>query len=602
MLGQAVESGAVTPLADTGRQPFMSKAMWFAWLLRADVRGGAQPGNAAAQREFVAWWILTGPYEYPNVWSISDAAIEVAMEPVYITPTQRMPRLLRELYRRRPDLQRVFPLVPGGDAGPFFSWYRVCGAQDLLIAPKLPPMFEKVTEQPATSAPWRDDIPSVPWIAATFHQLTEAAVLQFNVQDRQARQRYAEWFTEVGVTLLPPPRTTLPAPPPLQALPQVPGFGVNLVGYPRGEFGIGEDIRSMSAAFKAADIPHVVIDLKHGSLARQQDDTLAAQIGTELVYGITIFCQSAFDMARVYLERGPAMFGRGIVIGNWPWELARFPACWSDVYSLVTEVWAASKFTLGAYEADVGDRACLLPPAVSIEPMPVRDAPATPVPPNRPYTFFCAFDPNSSIERKNPIATIRAFRRAFPSREEAVRLVLRVNGAPAAHSEWPHVMEEIGDDARIDIREGTLSRSDFLKEMRDSDCVVSSHRAEGFGRNIAEAILMGVHVLATGYSGCMDFLHEPETIPYTTRSLNPPDYPYGNGLEWADPDVSQLAERMRHITTTSAPDPDRARELGAVYSVEAAGKRYRTRLNKLYQTKSPPERQNAPPRRVRLVT
>jgi glycosyltransferase involved in cell wall biosynthesis len=44
-----------------------------------------------------------------------------------------------------------------------------------------------------------------------------------------------------------------------------------------------------------------------------------------------------------------------------------------------------------------------------------------------------------------------------------------------------------------------------MELYRACDCFVSLHRAEGYGRGIAEALLLGLDVIATGHGGNVDF-------------------------------------------------------------------------------------------------
>ena len=44
--------------------------------------------------------------------------------------------------------------------------------------------------------------------------------------------------------------------------------------------------------------------------------------------------------------------------------------------------------------------------------------------------------------------------------------------------------------------------------MAACDCYVSLHRAEGFGLTLAEAMAIGKPVIATGYSGNVDFMND----------------------------------------------------------------------------------------------
>src|SRR5206468_76075 len=81
--------------------------------------------------------------------------------------------------------------------------------------------------------------------------------------------------------------------------------------------------------------------------------------------------------------------------------------------------------------------------------------------------------------------------------------------------------------------------------MNVADCYVSLHRSEGFGLTIVEAMSLGKPVIATGYSGNMDFMTPANSYPVKYK-LIPIDKPYGpyTGGEWADPDLDHAAELM----------------------------------------------------------
>lgn len=51
----------------------------------------------------------------------------------------------------------------------------------------------------------------------------------------------------------------------------------------------------------------------------------------------------------------------------------------------------------------------------------------------------------------------------------------------------------------------TMTEEQVYSLFQLSDCFVSPHRSEGFGLNIAQAMYYGKPVIATGYSGNMDF-------------------------------------------------------------------------------------------------
>ena len=64
------------------------------------------------------------------------------------------------------------------------------------------------------------------------------------------------------------------------------------------------------------------------------------------------------------------------------------------------------------------------------------------------------------------------------------------------------------DRANVHLVTDVLSRQAVDSLMACSDAFVSLHRSEGFGLPIAEAMALGKPVIATGWSGNMDFMSE----------------------------------------------------------------------------------------------
>ena len=137
--------------------------------------------------------------------------------------------------------------------------------------------------------------------------------------------------------------------------------------------------------------------------------------------------------------------------------------------------------------------------------------------------------------------------------------------------------------------EATLERTEALALLASCHCLVSPHRAEGFGRNIAEAILLQKPVLATAFSGCLDFLQPSERLSFLPGNVQPGDYPFADGLEWADPDITDMAAKLQLVRKRMrrcAHDERRrlalrARDFARTYSPQAAGQRFAGRLAEL---------------------
>src|SRR6185295_9484624 len=85
--------------------------------------------------------------------------------------------------------------------------------------------------------------------------------------------------------------------------------------------------------------------------------------------------------------------------------------------------------------------------------------------------------------------------------------------------------------------------------VRCSDCFVSLHRSEGFGLTMAEAMFLGKPVIATAYSGNMDFtkLDNSFLVAYRLTHVGIRNEPYDKNCLWADPFLEQASHHMRAV-------------------------------------------------------
>lgn len=86
-----------------------------------------------------------------------------------------------------------------------------------------------------------------------------------------------------------------------------------------------------------------------------------------------------------------------------------------------------------------------------------------------------------------------------------------------------------------------------------ADVLISLHRAEGFGLTVAEAMALGTPVIATGWSGNMDFMDATCALVVPSRPIAVDD-PQGiyRGQSWADPDVEAAAACLRRLRNDPA--------------------------------------------------
>jgi glycosyltransferase involved in cell wall biosynthesis len=372
-------------------------------------------------------------------------------------------------------------------------------------------------------------------------------------------------------------------------------FGVNLFGYATEALGIGEDLRTVHTALNSAGVPVHVVDIpRHHSdeqlrhQAREQPDELAP-------YAFNIVCLTAEEHGRVLLELGQAVFQERYTIGYWPWELSRWPQVWQPLLVMADEVWASSTHTHSALQTAVGER---LTPTLQLFPLPLeRLEPLSEdarshwrrefdLPGSAPLVI-CSFDGRSSYARKNPWGAIDAFQQALPSDSEA-QLVIKTMHAGLADHHWQQLQARVQADPRLLLIDAVLPREQLLGLYGCCDVLLSLHRAEGYGRVLAEALLLGLDVIATAYSGNTDFCIGPLAHPvsYTLLPVLPDEYPHAAGQVWAEPNQAQASALLKRALALRAADPTRRLSQSQAYqplfSPEAIGQRYAQRLQQIW--------------------
>ncbi len=142
----------------------------------------------------------------------------------------------------------------------------------------------------------------------------------------------------------------------------------------------------------------------------------------------------------------------------------------------------------------------------------------------------------------------------------------------------------------------SLPREELLALYGCCDVFLSLHRSEGFGRGMAEALQLGVDVIATDFGGNTDFCSGPLAHPVRWRSAPIPrgTYPCADGHSWAEPDLEHAAELCRQVAARRlamardpfAADPSRDPAVLAKYRERflfaSVGARYRARLEELW--------------------
>jgi glycosyltransferase involved in cell wall biosynthesis len=452
--------------------------------------------------------------------------------------------LFHRVARERPDVMRAYPDLDGDDGPGYVAWCATFGRHELAIPDRFLP---RAPRQGASESSPRKPQPDP----------DSAAARAPAHSSRHAAQPDG-------------------------------GLAVRLTGYLGHTLGLGAAARGYAKALDTVGVPvrTATVPLHHLALPVALEAEYGRHGFQDLVHegrhGFEIIAVNADELPD-FVERLGKDYFEGPRIGIWGWEVNTIPARWQRAFALVEEIWVYSRFMAENIGAAAPVPVIALPPPVEPPPQPASPQ-RLGVPEG--FLFLFIFDYLSTIQRKNPVGLIEAFKRAFAPGEGPQLLIKTINGPlrPLAEEE---VMWAAHGREDIHVIDRSLTGEEMQGLMAACDCYVSLHRSEGFGLTLAEAMSIGKPVVATGYSGNVDFMSSENSylIDYTIVRVGPDCEIYPAEGEWAEPDVEHAARLMREVLA----DPEHAAAIGTRaradvaerLSAETTGAAMRARLEQL---------------------
>jgi glycosyltransferase involved in cell wall biosynthesis len=365
-----------------------------------------------------------------------------------------------------------------------------------------------------------------------------------------------------------------------------------VVGHPFAASGRGENIRSTHRSLLAAGLETGIYDIY--AVEPRSDAAIARTVlpysVSSLSSRINIFVINGDEVERAFghLAAPPPPGSYNIIFPAW--ELSKYPQAWIASMERFDEVWAQSRFTHDALAAAVSKPVVHMSEASEVRlssPMGRRQFGI----PERAYAFLFFFDFSSYVDRKNPFATIEAFARLRDERPDAdLCLILKTNTANAKAADRRRFEDAVRSlSSRLQVIDKTLTDNETKNLVRCCDCFVSLHRSEGFGHGLSEAMYLGKPVIATRYSGNLDFMNDENSflVDCDLVPVGKDQYVFPEGQVWAQPRTAQAVGFMRRLVD----EPDEGRRRGRIasryirqfFSYRAMGLRYRARLESLAQ-------------------
>ncbi|MEG4290734.1 glycosyltransferase [Microcoleus sp. C2C3] len=366
-------------------------------------------------------------------------------------------------------------------------------------------------------------------------------------------------------------------------------FGINVAGFVKGEFGIGEGMRANLRSLEAARIPFAINNF-HIDWHRNLDATYQEQdLAKHNPYPVNLVNFNPDGIATFLEGWGSQYLENRYNIGFWAWELPNFPPELQFGFNYFDEIWTFSNHAVEAISAVSPIPVIKVMPSLVFPPVFLgREALGLP---KDKFIFLFMFDSLSTFERKNPRAVVEAFIQAFGKSNQDVCLVIKFSNS----QHYPRQRDEFkvlaAQYPSIHLIEGHLMREEVNALVYNCDCYVSLHRAEGFGLTMAEAMYWGKPTIATAYSSNIEFMNVGNSflVKYDLVSISEDIGPYKKGNIWAAPDIEHAAALMHYVfhnyEQAKLVGARAARETQSLLSPHAIGKRIRTRLENIIATK-----------------
>jgi glycosyltransferase involved in cell wall biosynthesis len=477
--------------------------------------------------------------------------------------------------RERPDVMRAYPILDGADGAEYIRWCWGFGRHELGIPDRFMPPSPAGEQLPVSqtagglrSGAVFDDALDEEHAPTSSSHTEPAANTPRDADGAQDAQDLSD--AENGPVAGGEP------------------LAVRVTGYLGHSLGLGAAARGYVRALSSVGVSVTTasVPLHHLALPVAMAEEYGRHGFEDLIHdgghGFEIVAVNADELPD-FVERLGEDYFEGPRIGIWGWETNSIPSRWERAFSLIDEIWVYSRFMAKNIGSVAPVPVLSLPPPVL---MPVEPPERRRLGVPEGFLFLFVFDYLSTIQRKNPVGLIEAFKSAFRVGEGPQLLLKTINGPlrPLAEEE---VLWAAHGRPDIHLIDRSLSSDEVMRLMAGCDCYVSLHRAEGFGLTIAEAMSLGKPVIATGYSGNVDFMTAENSylVDHAIGRVGPDCEIYPPDGEWAEPSVEHAAELMRRVysaPTEAATRGARARaDVTRLLSPAATGANMRRRLERL---------------------
>ena len=326
-------------------------------------------------------------------------------------------------------------------------------------------------------------------------------------------------------------------------------LGVTLVGYHRADFGLSQALRYTAKAFEKVHFPFAVRELTPRLQGIDQSNrAMDPYLAPYCSYPINCLVINPDLLYKLPSWIAYSEWGRRYNIGYWFWELPNFPQEWRYAIPLIDEIWVNTEFNARAM-AQAHPRVIKIPFGLEFDQPKPKFTRAYFDLPRSGFLFLVTFDFNSLVTRKNPAGAIEAFLAAFSHSQQDVFLIIKSMHGQLHTSAYKKLKLYARHDPRIIFIDQSMSTEEARGLLQCADCYVSLHRSEGLGLGMAESMYLGKPVIATAYSGNLEFMNDSNAclVDYTEIAVAPEEYPHAQNQVWAEPNLQTAALGMQKI-------------------------------------------------------
>lgn len=327
--------------------------------------------------------------------------------------------------------------------------------------------------------------------------------------------------------------------------PKTAGPPFTIVGFASSETGLGWTTRILKKQLSSGGVAPEIVDVsdRFGAAHRAVEPAgaaLSSEPGT-LVLNVNPH-QIALALAGIPRE----LLDNKYIVGSFVWELEAIPENWHSPAALVDEIWVPTRFVASAFErAKLGRPIRVVPYQVEVPEGTQAARRRFNIPSDR-FVVLVAANTRSGMARKNVEGAIQAFLAAFPDEDHRAVLLVKIQDGVLGES-FPERLKQAFKRSDVQIVEQSLDDKSMWDFVASCDVVLSMHRSEGYGLLLKQGLLLGKSVVATGWSGNLDFMvgdFNAYLIDYDLVPVVDPQglYDGGQGLVWAEPRMEDAVE------------------------------------------------------------